>query len=92
MKPRTWIPKSVYRRQLLDSAKKVLGAQCFYCGERDGDTLDHLLPSSLGGRTTVENTVPSCEPCNAAKKDRLPTTNEMARHRAAWRNHKTKTI
>lgn len=90
MKRSDWLSGSKYRRKLLAAAKEVLGAKCFYCGERDGDTLDHLLPRSLGGRTALENSVPCCDPCNVAKKNRLPTTNEMARHRAAWRNHKSK--
>jgi 5-methylcytosine-specific restriction endonuclease McrA len=46
------------------------GYRCAYC---DGDvnrktaTLDHVLPSSYGGKTTFENCVTACAPCNASK-------------------------
>jgi len=30
-------------------------------------TLDHVLPTSLGGKTTFENTTTACGPCNANK-------------------------
>jgi 5-methylcytosine-specific restriction endonuclease McrA len=43
---------------------------CQYCGDnvnRKTATLDHVLPVSLGGTTTWENTCCSCAPCNASK-------------------------
>jgi 5-methylcytosine-specific restriction endonuclease McrA len=43
---------------------------CQYCGEdvsRKTATLDHVLPTSHGGKTTFENTVTACGPCNANK-------------------------
>ena len=43
---------------------------CAYCGdqlEKKECTLDHVLPSSHGGKTTFENTVTACGPCNASK-------------------------
>jgi 5-methylcytosine-specific restriction endonuclease McrA len=43
---------------------------CAYCGdklEKRECTLDHVLPSSMGGKTTFENTVTACGPCNANK-------------------------
>ena len=49
---------------------------CQYCGAQPGVaslTVDHVLPSSRGGRTSWENTVACCEPCNAKKADRLPS-------------------
>lgn len=82
-----WIPKTQFKKLLLSQAKEVLGDKCFYCQAAEGVTADHLLPRHLGGRTTVQNLVPCCSPCNTAKKNRLPTTNEMARHREAWRKY-----
>lgn len=44
--------------------------QCQYCGNkvtRASATLDHVLPVSHGGKTSFENTVTACGPCNAAK-------------------------
>ena len=46
------------------------GHLCQYCGDdvnRRTATLDHILPTSLGGKTTWENTCCSCAPCNANK-------------------------
>lgn len=46
------------------------GYTCQYCGDdvtRNTATLDHVLPVSHGGKTTFENTVTACGPCNANK-------------------------
>jgi len=46
------------------------GYTCQYCGEdvaRKTATLDHVLPVSHGGKTTFENCVTACGPCNASK-------------------------
>lgn len=43
---------------------------CAYCQkklEKRECTLDHVVPSSHGGKTTFENTVTACGPCNANK-------------------------
>lgn len=43
---------------------------CQYCGdklEKRECTLDHVLPTSHGGKTTFENTTTACGPCNASK-------------------------
>jgi 5-methylcytosine-specific restriction endonuclease McrA len=46
------------------------GFECQYCGilvTRKTATVDHVLPVSHGGKTTFENTVTACAPCNANK-------------------------
>lgn len=45
---------------------------CQYCGRRSDLTFDHLIPRSRGGRTTWQNVVTACAPCNLAKANRLP--------------------
>ena len=43
---------------------------CQYCGTdvtRKTATLDHVIPSSHGGRTVWENATTACGPCNASK-------------------------
>ncbi|SHF79288.1 HNH endonuclease [Streptoalloteichus hindustanus] len=47
------------------------GKRCAYCG-RPGDTVDHVLPVSRGGRSEWLNTVCACAPCNGRKRDRTP--------------------
>lgn len=43
---------------------------CLYCDkelQKKDCTLDHVLPASLGGKSTFDNTVTACGPCNASK-------------------------
>lgn len=43
---------------------------CQYCEKKVDSksiTIDHILPLSLGGRTTWENTTTACSPCNSLK-------------------------
>lgn len=44
---------------------------CAYCG-KTGNTVDHILPRSRGGRDTWLNTVAACGRCNNDKADRTP--------------------
>lgn len=39
---------------------------CYFCGNY-GDTLEHLLPISKGGKTNLENCVCACKKCNEQK-------------------------
>jgi 5-methylcytosine-specific restriction endonuclease McrA len=64
MKPKMTIRFSKSNVFLRDSFK------CAYCEdnlEKKHCTLDHVLPVSHGGKTTFENCVTSCGPCNAGK-------------------------
>jgi 5-methylcytosine-specific restriction endonuclease McrA len=48
---------------------------CQYCGNRLEHrllTFDHVMPKSRGGKTSWENIVTSCHPCNNKKADRTP--------------------
>jgi len=52
--------------------------KCQYCNlslSLKTATLDHIYPRAKGGRTTFENTVASCHPCNNKKGDRLLGSN-----------------
>jgi len=48
------------------------GFACQYCGTPNDLTFDHVAPRSRGGRTTWENIVAACSPCNLAKGGRPP--------------------
>ncbi|MGF1463226.1 MAG: HNH endonuclease [Maricaulaceae bacterium] len=48
------------------------GFSCVYCGSREELTFDHLIPRSKGGRTTWDNIVTACAPCNLRKGGRMP--------------------
>jgi 5-methylcytosine-specific restriction endonuclease McrA len=45
--------------------------QCQYCGADEDLTFDHVIPRSRGGKTTWENVVAACAPCNLLKGGRL---------------------
>lgn len=51
------------------------GFTCQYCGAQKPTpdlTFDHVIPRSRGGRTTWQNVVAACGPCNLRKGNRLP--------------------
>ena len=48
------------------------GFACQYCGRAEDLTFDHVNPRSRGGRTTWENIVTACAPCNLSKGGRTP--------------------
>jgi 5-methylcytosine-specific restriction endonuclease McrA len=67
MKAKTSVRFSRANVYLRDNGK------CQYCGthiERKDATLDHVMPVSKGGKTSWENCVTACGPCNAEKADK----------------------
>ncbi|GHJ46648.1 HNH endonuclease [Catellatospora sp. TT07R-123] len=52
------------------------GHRCAYCGG-SASTVDHVLPSSRGGRNSWLNTVAACGGCNQRKGDRTPVEARM---------------
>ena len=48
------------------------GFTCQYCGDMRDLTFDHVVPRAQGGRTTWENVVTACAPCNLRKGGRTP--------------------
>lgn len=63
---------------------------CQYCGERfmtNDLTLDHVVPRRLGGKTTWENVVAACVPCNQGKGGRTPEQAKMKLIRKPVRPH-----
>lgn len=63
------IPRAVHR-QVIDR----YGLDCwlgFPGCEGRADTLDHIMPHSLGGTDTAKNLRPACRHCNGARADRL---------------------
>jgi len=61
---------------------------CQYCGVRPPRSqlnLDHVIPRSLGGRTSWENVVCSCVDCNRRKGGRTPEQARIRLYRAPTR-------
>ena len=46
--------------------------ECQYCGTEHNLTLDHVVPSSKGGKSTWNNLITACKTCNAKKGDFSP--------------------
>lgn len=53
------------------------GFKCVYCGSPDDLTFDHVVPRSKGGRTSWDNIVTACSPCNLRKGGRMPSEAKM---------------
>jgi len=54
--------------------------ECQYCGQSKPTpdlTFDHVIPRSRGGRTSWENVVTACGPCNLRKANKLPRECQM---------------
>ena len=65
---------------------------CQFCGHKYSRAelnLDHVIPRSLGGKTTWENIVTSCIPCNRRKGGHLPQRAGMKLIRVPGRPHWT---
>lgn len=81
MKPKTAIrfsKSNVFLRDLYT---------CQYCGttvSKKTATLDHVLPSSHGGKSTYENTVTACAPCNAGKGNNKRIKPKKAPHKPTY--------
>jgi len=43
---------------------------CQYCGSHDDLTIDHVVPRSRGGKSSFDNCVVACRPCNNRKGNR----------------------
>ena len=47
---------------------------CYHCGNKflkTQLTMDHLIPVSRGGKSSKNNVVPSCKPCNQTRGHKL---------------------
>ena len=72
-----------YRRRVRCTRRNILlrdNYTCQYCGTHAHElrhgvkslTLDHVLPSSRGGRSNFDNLVTACKSCNWKKADLTP--------------------
>lgn len=43
---------------------------CAYCGKTHEITMEHIIPISKGGLTSVLNIVPACSTCNSSKNNK----------------------
>jgi len=61
----------LYRTKVPYSKKNIFARdkyKCAYCGrEADVLTVDHIVPKAKGGKSTFDNCVAACKPCNNRK-------------------------
>lgn len=72
--------RSVYRNKVPFSRKNVMirdGHKCQYCGATEQLSIDHIIPASRGGKSTYENCVACCVPCNLKKGNKTPNEIHM---------------
>jgi len=97
---RTWeiyIPKilrlvklvrSIYKTKVPWNKKNVIVRDrsiCQFCGTIERKmTVDHVIPSSRGGKSTFDNCVCSCKSCNNRKGDKTPREAQMSLKRQPW--------
>ena len=73
--------RTVYRTKVPFSKKNVMirdGMKCVYCGVKNVRlTIDHIVPKAKGGKSTFENTVAACKPCNNKKGSKSCSESRM---------------
>lgn len=72
--------RTVYRNKVPYSRKNVFirdDHTCQYCGTNKRLSVDHVIPTSRGGKTMFENCVTSCVTCNISKGNRTPEEAQM---------------
>lgn len=70
-------------------------SECVYCGEPlgiDNHSLDHVVPTSRGGRNDADNTAPACRFCNHAKANLTAAEFLAVRHDDEMRKKLIRTI
>lgn len=58
-------------REVVDAVYKRDGGRCVYCGSTENIQLDHIIPFSKGGATTIENLQLLCQKCNLEKSNHI---------------------
>lgn len=43
---------------------------CAYCGA-EADTVDHIIPASMGGGSDPSNLIAACNKCNGTKSNKI---------------------
>lgn len=58
-------------REVVDAVYRRDGARCVFCGSTENLQLDHIIPFSKGGATSLENLQLLCQKCNLEKSNKI---------------------
>jgi 5-methylcytosine-specific restriction endonuclease McrA len=58
-------------RDVVDAVYRRDGGRCVYCGATENLQLDHIIPFSKGGATSIENLQLLCQKCNLEKSNKI---------------------
>lgn len=58
-------------REIVDAVYKRDGGRCVFCGSTQNLQLDHIIPFSKGGATTLDNMQLLCQKCNIEKSNKI---------------------
>lgn len=58
-------------REIVDAVYRRDGGRCVYCGATENLQLDHIIPFSKGGATSLENLQLLCQKCNLEKSNKI---------------------
>ena len=58
-------------REVVDAVYRRDGARCVYCGSTENLQIDHIIPFSKGGATSLENLQLLCQKCNLEKSNKI---------------------
>jgi hypothetical protein len=59
--------RKIITSKLRMEVHKKLGFKCLKCGSEEDIHLDHIIPDSKGGETSLDNLQPLCRKCNISK-------------------------
>jgi 5-methylcytosine-specific restriction endonuclease McrA len=74
------IIRMIYKNRVPFTKKNVFVRdkyKCGYCGTGKELTVDHIIPTSRGGKNNFENCITACKPCNNKKDRRTPSEAKM---------------
>lgn len=58
-------------REVVDAVYRRDQGRCVYCGSTENLQLDHIIPFSKGGATSLENLQLLCQKCNLEKSNKI---------------------
>lgn len=78
------VTKYEWQKRIRPSILERDGHECVVCGTKDFLTVDHIIPLSHGGKSSFENLITMCRPCNMKKSTKtvgVHVYQEVARKR-----------